>query len=199
MKTRAAIAYAISEESLSVARLREKYQSKFADGPEGRAFDVVTAPIGTNGTEFQDIAKKIASVDTLDAFLNDLRTRDPLIYSRISEVKPVAPNSFGLFDRELGAFVYSDEGDLSARWRDLYAVVRAEHLGKEPAARRGPRVQRDGVLVRPLARQRAHTRLPADRPRRASARGADLRLRARPDPARPRSCGPIPAAGPAGG
>ena len=47
----------------------EKYQAKFADGPDRRAFDVVMAPIGTNGIEFQDIAKKVASVDTLDAFL----------------------------------------------------------------------------------------------------------------------------------
>ena len=63
------------------------------------------------------------------ALLSDLRARDPEIYSRISEVKPVAPNAFALFDRELGAFVYAEEGDLSAKWRDLYAVARAEHLG----------------------------------------------------------------------
>jgi hypothetical protein len=74
---RAAIGYALGEESIGLARLREKYQSKFSDGPDRRAFDVVTAPIGTNGPEFQDIAKKIASVDTLDAFLLDLRTRYP--------------------------------------------------------------------------------------------------------------------------
>jgi cell division protein FtsQ len=61
--------------------------------------------------------------------LRELRTRDPQIYSRISEVRPVAPNGFALFDRELGAFVYAADGDLSARWRDLYAVARAEHLG----------------------------------------------------------------------
>jgi len=63
------------------------------------------------------------------ALVRELRTRDPQIYSRISEVKPVAPNGFALFDRELGAFVYAEEGDLSAKWRDLYAVARAEHLG----------------------------------------------------------------------
>jgi len=74
---RAAIGYALSEESIGLARLREKYQPKFAEGPDRRAFDVVTAPTGTNGVEFQDIAKKIASVDTLDAFLRDLRTRYP--------------------------------------------------------------------------------------------------------------------------
>jgi Cell division septal protein len=63
------------------------------------------------------------------ALLRDLRERDPQVYSRISEVRPVAPNGFALFDRELGAFVYADDTDLSAKWRDLYAVARAEHLG----------------------------------------------------------------------
>ena len=74
---RAAIGYALSEESIGLARLREKYEAKFADGPDRRAFNVVTAPIGTNGVEFQDIAKKVASIDTLDGFLRDLRTRYP--------------------------------------------------------------------------------------------------------------------------
>jgi len=63
------------------------------------------------------------------ALVRGLRARDPQIYSRISEVRPVDPNGFALFDRELGAFVYADEADLSAKWRDLYAVTRAEHLG----------------------------------------------------------------------
>ena len=63
------------------------------------------------------------------ALVRALRTRDPQLYARISEVKPVAPNGFAFFDRDLGAFVYAEEGDLSAKWRDLYAVARAEHLG----------------------------------------------------------------------
>ena len=81
----------------------------------------VDLPMVTNaaGTE---LARSVA-------LLSNLRVRDPQIYSRISEVKPVAPNGFALFDRELGAFVYAEEGDLSAKWRDLYAVARAEHLG----------------------------------------------------------------------
>jgi hypothetical protein len=74
---RAAICYALSEEAIGVARLREKYEAKFSDGADRRAFDVVTAPIGASGTEFQDIAKKVASVDTLDAFLRDLSARYP--------------------------------------------------------------------------------------------------------------------------
>jgi hypothetical protein len=74
---RAAICYALSEESIGVARLREKYEAKFSDGADRRAFEVVTAPIGASGTEFQDIAKKVGSVDTLDAFLRDLSARYP--------------------------------------------------------------------------------------------------------------------------
>ena len=74
---RAAICYVLSEEAIGVTRLREKYEAKFAEGADRRAFEVVTAPIGAGGTEFQDIAKKVASVDTLDAFLRDLSARYP--------------------------------------------------------------------------------------------------------------------------
>jgi cell division protein FtsQ len=70
-----------------------------------------------------------AEVARAVALLGDLRVRDPQIYSRISEVKPVAPDGFALFDRELGAFVYAQQGEISSKWRDLYAVARAEHLG----------------------------------------------------------------------
>jgi tetratricopeptide (TPR) repeat protein len=74
---RAAIGYALGDESIGPVRLREKYEAKFADGPDRRAFNVVTAPIGTGAAEFQDIAKKVASIDTLDGFLRDLRSRYP--------------------------------------------------------------------------------------------------------------------------
>jgi hypothetical protein len=74
---RAAIGYAMSDEQLSLSRLREKYAVKFADGPDRRAFDVVSTPIGTSGEEFQDIANKVANTSTLEGFLRDLRLRYP--------------------------------------------------------------------------------------------------------------------------
>jgi hypothetical protein len=74
---RAAIGYALGDETIGLSRLREKYQAKFSDGPDRRAFDIVTAPTGTGSAEFKDVVKKIASVDTLDAFLRDLRARYP--------------------------------------------------------------------------------------------------------------------------
>jgi len=64
------------------------------------------------------------------ALLRDLRARDPRLYARVSEVRPVAPRGFAIFDRELGAFVYAGAGDLSAKWRDLYAIVANEKLGR---------------------------------------------------------------------
>jgi Tfp pilus assembly protein PilF len=72
---RAAIGYALSGESLSLMRLREKYAVKMAEGPDARAFDVVSSPIGTGNAEFRDVARRVASIDTLRAFLKDIRTR----------------------------------------------------------------------------------------------------------------------------
>jgi hypothetical protein len=74
---RAAIGYALGDEPMGLARFREKYLAKMAGTPDQRAFDVVSAPAGTGGNEFQDVAKTMAGLDTLDAFLRDMGTRYP--------------------------------------------------------------------------------------------------------------------------
>ena len=74
---RAAVGYALADETLSLTRFRDRYMPKMAQGPDRRAFEVVSAPIGTGNDAFQDVARRVASVDTLDAFLKDLRTRYP--------------------------------------------------------------------------------------------------------------------------
>ncbi|MFI4971387.1 MAG: hypothetical protein ACHP7H_01795 [Hyphomicrobiales bacterium] len=74
---RAAIGYSIGEEPIGLARFRERYSAKMVDTPDRRAFDVVTAPVGSGNAEFQDVAKKIAGVDSLESFLGDMRTRYP--------------------------------------------------------------------------------------------------------------------------
>jgi tetratricopeptide (TPR) repeat protein len=74
---RAAIGYQLAEETLSLNRLREKYAAKMADGPDRRAFDVVSTPIGAAAAEFQDVAKRVSNADTLSAFLADMRNRYP--------------------------------------------------------------------------------------------------------------------------
>jgi hypothetical protein len=70
---RAGIGYTLSEERLSLGRLRERYAAKMADGPDGRAFDVVTGPGGPASAEFRAVASRVASVDTLESFLRNLQ------------------------------------------------------------------------------------------------------------------------------
>lgn len=79
---RAAIGYTLSDEGISLSRLREKYAAKMAGTPDARAFDVVSAPIGADSTEFQSVARRIADTDTLDAFLRDLDERYGAEYSK---------------------------------------------------------------------------------------------------------------------
>jgi tetratricopeptide (TPR) repeat protein len=74
---RAAIGYALAADAIGLTRFREKYLAKIGDGPDRRAFEVVTAPVGNGGSEFREIARSIASIDTLESFLRDLRARYP--------------------------------------------------------------------------------------------------------------------------
>jgi cell division protein FtsQ len=79
----------------------------------------------------------------------ELRANDPQVFSRISEIRPIAPNGFALFDRQLGAFVYANGDDLSAKWRNLYAIVQAEHLGPSDIQYADLRFN-DRIIVRPV-------------------------------------------------
>ena len=88
---RASIGFTLGEEPIGLDRLREKYAPKMADGPDRRAFDVVSAPVGTSDAEFQDIAKKVAGVDTLDAFLRDMRARYPEAALPVDATKEATP------------------------------------------------------------------------------------------------------------
>jgi hypothetical protein len=74
---RAAIGYALGEDSLGIDRFREKYGAKMAEGPQARAFEVVTTPFATGGEEFRAIAKAAAVGDTLEQFLRDMRAHYP--------------------------------------------------------------------------------------------------------------------------
>jgi hypothetical protein len=86
---RAAIGYVLGEDPIGMERFRERYAGKMGEGPDYRAFDVITAPVERSGSEFGDIAKAIAAVDTLTAFLRELRTRYP--ESTVAAPLPPAP------------------------------------------------------------------------------------------------------------
>jgi hypothetical protein len=74
---RAELGYALGEDTLGLGRFREKYAAKMAGTPDAHAFEVVSAPLGTSGTEFAAIAHAAAAVDTLDGFLRDMQARYP--------------------------------------------------------------------------------------------------------------------------
>lgn len=72
---RVAIAYALANDQLQLDRLRGKFSTKMADSPNARTFDVVTRPIQTQGTEFRQLARDIASIDTMQQFLQEYRAQ----------------------------------------------------------------------------------------------------------------------------
>jgi len=61
----------------------------------------------------------------------------------------VPPEGFALFDRQLGAVVYANAADLSAKWRELYAVAEAEKLGRDAIAYADLRFA-DRIVIKPL-------------------------------------------------
>jgi hypothetical protein len=74
---RAAVGYAIADDTLGLGRFREKFAAKMAEGPDARVFEVATSPLKATGVEFRDLVRQIASVDTLEGFLRDLNARFP--------------------------------------------------------------------------------------------------------------------------
>lgn len=72
---RAAIGYALAEDSLGLARFREKYGPKMSSGADRVAFDIASKPAAASSAEFTQIAKMAASVDTLDGFLREMKAR----------------------------------------------------------------------------------------------------------------------------
>jgi tetratricopeptide (TPR) repeat protein len=76
---RAAVGYALGDDVLGLNRFRERYAAKMGDGPDRRAFDILTAPAGASDAEFGDVARALRAADTLETFLRDLRARYPAL------------------------------------------------------------------------------------------------------------------------
>lgn len=76
---RAGIGHALAEDRIGISRLREKFSAKMAQGPDGRAFEVVTGGLSPNSAEFRAVARMVSSIDTLDAFMREMRARFPEI------------------------------------------------------------------------------------------------------------------------
>jgi len=70
---RAAISFALADDRLGTDRLRRKFSTKMAESPDAHAFDLVTSPNARDGVAFHNLAREIAEIDTLDAFLKSFR------------------------------------------------------------------------------------------------------------------------------
>lgn len=57
------------------------------------------------------------------ALLERLRREDSVLYSRVSEIRPIAPRGFAIYDRHLAATVYVNAEDIVAKWRGLYGIA----------------------------------------------------------------------------
>jgi hypothetical protein len=74
---RAVVGYALAEDAIGLARFREKYAPLMSGETDKLAFDTASKPTGGNSADFATIAKLAASVDTLDGFLREMKTRFP--------------------------------------------------------------------------------------------------------------------------
>jgi tetratricopeptide (TPR) repeat protein len=74
---RAVVGYALAEDAIGLARFREKYAPLMSGDADRAAFETASRPAAANSSEFGLIAKMAASVDTLDGFLREMKTRFP--------------------------------------------------------------------------------------------------------------------------
>lgn len=74
---RAAVGYALADDSIGLSRFREKYAPLMSESADRLAFDIASKPAAASSAEFAEIAKLAASVDTLDGFLREMRQRFP--------------------------------------------------------------------------------------------------------------------------
>lgn len=70
---RAAISYSLAQDAFALSRLRKKFYNKMVNSPDATPFIVVTKPVKKDGDAYKRLAKEIASVNTLDAFMKQYR------------------------------------------------------------------------------------------------------------------------------
>jgi hypothetical protein len=66
---RAAICYLFNKDDFGLSSLRERYQEKMKGTADAAAFELVTAKPASSSPDVGELAKRIASADTLDAFM----------------------------------------------------------------------------------------------------------------------------------
>lgn len=82
---RAAIAYVMSDEALSLDRLRTKFAAKMAQSADARLFAFVTGASRASAADIREVARSAAGSDTMSDFLKEYRKRYPAYSSAVRE------------------------------------------------------------------------------------------------------------------
>ena len=101
---RAVVGYSLSEDAIGLARFREKYGPKMDSEDDRAPFDLASKPASANSADFARIAKMAATIDTLDGFLREMKTRFPDAMARAKlppEIK-ADPNPTGSLPEIVG-------------------------------------------------------------------------------------------------
>ena len=102
---RALVGYALAQDAIGLARFREKYAPLMSGDDDRAAFETASQPADADTAEFAPIAKMAASVDTLDGFLREMRTRFPDATARATlppEIPKADPNPTGSLPEIVG-------------------------------------------------------------------------------------------------
>ena len=102
---RALVGYALAQDAIGLARFREKYAPLMSGDDDRAAFETASRPADANTDEFAPIARMAASVDTLDGFLREMRTRFPDATARATlppEIPKADPNPTGSLPEIVG-------------------------------------------------------------------------------------------------
>jgi hypothetical protein len=84
---KAAVGYVLSGDKLGISRLRSKFSAQMANSAEWPLFDYVTQDVAPTSPEFKKVAKQVAGIDSLDAFLTSYRE----LYASRDAVVPTTP------------------------------------------------------------------------------------------------------------
>ncbi len=71
---RAGVGYVLANDGFGRARLRERYAEMMATTPEWPLFDLVTTSLSPTGREITEIARQVAGIEAINAFLSAYRT-----------------------------------------------------------------------------------------------------------------------------
>jgi tetratricopeptide (TPR) repeat protein len=96
---RAVVGYALADDTIGLARFREKFAPLMSGESDKLAFDIASKPAAASSSEFAAIARMAASVDTLDGFIREMKIRFPDATARA----PLAdPNPTGSLPQIVG-------------------------------------------------------------------------------------------------